>query len=306
MLRRSLEIKMSGNSAFHIARSIGLAATTLGFAALVMAIARAEDSQTSLNSFRVCADPNNLPFSDQAQEGFENKLADLIAADFGEKVTYTWHAQRRAFVHETLKAKKCDVIMGLPIQLDMVDVTQPYYRSAYVFVSRADRHIDIQSIKDSQLRTLKIGVQLIGDDGFNTPPSHALAAQGINRNLVGYPVYGDYGEPSPSARIVTAVEHGDIDIAAVWGPLAGYFAKNSAVPLAVVPITETASFAPLIFQYDIGLGVRRGDRARRAKLDDFIVRKQPQIAALLADYGVPTLAIPSESSQAVGGGHASR
>ncbi len=115
----------------------------------------------------------------------------------------------------------------------------PYYRSSYVFVSRADRHLDIASIKDPRLRTLKIGVQLIGDDGFNTPPPHALAAQGIVDNLVGYTVYGDYRKANPPAAIVAAVERGDVDIAAVWGPLAGYFAKQSPVPLTVTPITDT-------------------------------------------------------------------
>jgi quinoprotein dehydrogenase-associated probable ABC transporter substrate-binding protein len=249
-------------------------------------------------TFRVCADPNNLPFSDQAKAGFENKLAELIAADLGEKVTYAWHAQRRGFIRQTLKAKKCDVIMGVPTQLDMVAVTHPYYRSGYVFVSRADRHLGISSIKDPRLKTLKIGVQIIGDDGFNTPPSHALAEQGVVSNLVGYSVFGDYRKPNPPADIVTAVERGDVDIAAVWGPLAGYFATKSAVPLTVTEIKDTKSFAPLIFQYDIALGVRKGDRARKAKLDEIIARKQPQIAALLASYGVPTLPIPADDHHA--------
>lgn len=291
--------------------SVGIAATALGLAIVTIAAVNAQEPQqkqdaADANRFRVCADPNNLPFSNQAKEGFENKLADLIAADLGETVTYTWHAQRRGFVRETLKAKKCDVIMGVPTQLDMVDATQPYYRSGYVFVSRADRHLDIRSIMDPRLRTLKIGVQLIGDDGFNTPPSHALSDQGITRNLVGYPVYGDYSEPNPPARIVTAVEHGDIDIAAVWGPLAGYFAKTSPVPLTVTPITDTASFAPLIFQYDIALGVRKGDHARKMKLDEIITRRQPQIAALLASYGVPTFPTPVKPTQAAGDDHATR
>jgi quinoprotein dehydrogenase-associated probable ABC transporter substrate-binding protein len=303
---------MSANNVMRMGRrSIGLAATALGLVALTIAAANAQETQQKHNSaaadsFRACADPNNLPFSDQAKEGFENKLADLIAADLGEKVSYAWHAQRRGFIRETLKAKKCDVIMGVPTQLDMVEVTQPYYRSAYVFVSRADRHLDIRSIRDPRLRTLKIGVQLIGDDGFNTPPSHALADQGIIRNLVGYPVYGDYREPNPPARIVTAVEQGDVDIAAVWGPLAGYFAEKSSVPLTVTPITDTASFAPLIFQYDIALGVRKGDHARKEKLDQIITRKRPQIAALLARYGIPTLTMPTKAGGATGDGHASR
>ena len=245
---------------------------------------------------RVCSDPNNLPFSNEAKEGFENKLADLVAAELGEPVIYNWHAQRRGFIRETLKAGVCDVVIGVPQLLEMVSTTRPYYRSGYVFVSLTGRNLDISSIKDPRLKSLKIGVQLIGNDGFNTPPSHALAAQGIVDNLVGYTVYGDYREQNPAARIVTAVEHGDVDIAAVWGPLAGYFAKQSPVPLTVTPITETAAFTPLIFEYDISMGVRKGDAARKAALDEIIVRKRPQIKALLADYGVPLLKEPSRTS----------
>ncbi len=202
-------------------------------------------------------------------------------------MTYSWHAERRGFVRETLKAKECDVVMGLPANYDAAEITQPYYRSAYVFVSRADRHLGIASIKDPRLRQLKIGVQLIGDGGFNTPPPHALAAQGIVDNLVGYTVYGDYRNPNPPAAIVSAVEHGDVEIAAVWGPLAGYFAKKSPVPLTLVPIADTESFAPLQFAYDIGMGVRKGDHALRDRLNKIIARKRPQITALLQSYGVP-------------------
>jgi len=249
-------------------------------------------------TFRVCADPNNLPFSNKAKQGFENKLADLIAAELGEKVTYTWHAQRRGFVRETLKAKKCDVVMGVPLHYDLVETTLPYYRSTYVFVSRADRHLRISSIKDPRLQKLKkIGVQLIGDDGFNTPPSHALAAEGLDDKMVGYTVYGDYRKPNPPARIVTAVERGEVDIAAVWGPLAGYFAKISPVPLEVTPITKTASFRPLIFQYDIAMGVRKGDHARRDQLNAILQRKRPQIEALLARFGIPRVAMPMQAGK---------
>jgi mxaJ protein len=248
-------------------------------------------------SFRVCADPNNLPFSNEAQQGFENKLADLIAGALGETVTYDWHAQRRGFVRETLKAKQCDVVMGMPTKVDMLTTTMPYYRSTYVFVSRADRHLDISSIKDPRLRDLKIGVQMIGNDGANTPPSHALAQQGIIDNLVGYTVYGDYRNPNPPARIVEAVEKGDVEIAAVWGPLAGYFAKKSPVPLTLTPMTETESFKPLIFTYDIALGVRKGDQALKAKLDAILAQKRPEIAALLDSYGIPTLPLPIKASQ---------
>ncbi|HEY6434919.1 MAG TPA: substrate-binding domain-containing protein [Acetobacteraceae bacterium] len=241
----------------------------------------------SKEQFRVCADPNNLPFSNEKRQGFENKLAQLIADQLHETVTYSWWAQRRGNVRKTLKAHLCDVIMGVPTQLDMLGTTRPYYRSTYVFVSRLDRHIDIRSISDPRLQRLLIGVQLIGDDGFNTPPAHALGQQGIVNNVVGFPIYGDYRRPSPAARIIAAVQDGQIDVAAAWGPLAGYFAKHAPVPLRVEPITDTARFAPLRFQFDISVGVRKDDRGLRSTLDVIIAQHQPEIDALLRSYGVP-------------------
>lgn len=241
------------------------------------------------NAFRVCADPNNLPFSNDRGEGFENKLAEIFARDLGQTVSYTWWAQRRGFVRNTLKAQDCDVVMGVPVGYDPVATTQPYYLSEYVFVTRADRHLDISSITDPRLKSLKIGVQLIGDDGFNTPPAHALAQQGIIDNTVGYTVYGDYREPNPPSRIVTAVADGDIDIAAVWGPLAGYFASRSTQPLSVIPITGTEAFQPLKFQFAIAVGVRKHDDQRRDELDRIIARHQAEIARLLRDYGIPAI-----------------
>jgi quinoprotein dehydrogenase-associated probable ABC transporter substrate-binding protein len=268
------------------------AAFLMGCAALAVNAARAENA----TAFRVCADPNNLPFSNEAKAGFENKLAELVAAQFNEPATYAWHAERRGFIRQTLRANTCDVVMNVPAHYELVETTKPYYRSSYVFVTRADRHLDLQSIKDPRLRQLKVGVQLVGDDGFNTPPAHALSAQGIVDNVVGFTLYGDYRQPNPPARIVTAVENGDVDIAAVWGPLAGYFAKHSPVPLVVTPITGTESFAPLLFQYSMAMGVRKGDDGLRDRLEDAIEQLQPQIDALLKSFGVPMLDFPQKAS----------
>jgi mxaJ protein len=263
-----------------------------GSAAIALVIGLASSAPASLiaaetDDLKVCADPNNLPFSNAAGAGFENQLAELVAAELGKHVTYTWWAQRRGFVRNTLNAGSCDVVMGVPIDYELVETTRAYYRSSYVFVSRADRKVDVESIKDLRLRHLKIGVHLIGSDGTNTPPAEALGQRNIVQNVVGYMIYGDYREPNPPARLIEAVEKGDIDIAAVWGPLAGYAAKTSAVPLIVAPIADTEDFAPLRFQFDIAMGVRKGDHALRARLDDIIARKQSDIRALLASYGVP-------------------
>jgi quinoprotein dehydrogenase-associated probable ABC transporter substrate-binding protein len=243
------------------------------------------------NELRICADPNNLPFSNNRDGGFENAIAQLFAMETGQSVAYTWWAQRRGFIRNTLKAGNCDVIMGVPVGLDMVETTRPYYRSGYVFVSRSDRQLGIASMTDPRLKTLKIGIQLIGDDGFNTPPGHALAMQGIVDNVVGYTVYGDYRRPDPPAQILEAVAQGEIDIAAVWGPLAGYFARQSPVKLTVVPITDTERFAPLLFQFDIAIGVRKGDDKRKEELDQLISRNSLQIAEILDRFGVPVMKV---------------
>jgi mxaJ protein len=275
----------------------------LGSAAIALAIGLALSAPASViaaetDDLKVCADPNNLPFSNAAGAGFENQLAELVAGELGKHVTYTWWAQRRGFVRNTLNAGQCDVVMGVPVDYELVQTTRPYYRASYVFVSRADRKLDVVSIKDPRLQHLKIGVHLIGSDGANTPPAQALGQRDIVQNVVGYMIYGDYREPNPPARLIEAVEKGDIDIAAVWGPLAGYAAKTSAVPLTIAPIADTEDFAPLRFQFDIAMGVRKGDHALRARLDDIIARKEFDIRALLASYGVPMVQTSARAPEA--------
>jgi mxaJ protein len=247
----------------------------------------AADRNAAPEALRVCADPNNLPFSNDKREGFENKLADMVARDLGRTVAYTWWAQRRGFVRKTLKEGECDLVMGVPAHYDLVETTKPYYRSTYVFVSRADRGLDISSLADPRLRGMSIGVHLIGNDATNTPPAHALGAEGLTANVHGYMIYGDYRNPDPPADLISAVESGDVDIATAWGPLAGFAAKRSTVPLAVTPISDSDAFAPLRFQFDIAMGVRKGDHAFKAKLDEVIARRHAEIDQLLQSYGVP-------------------
>ena len=236
---------------------------------------------------RVCSDPNNLPFSNQRREGFENRIAELVARDLGRKVEYYWWAQRRGFVRNTLNAGKCDVIVGVPSSFELALTTRPYYRSGYVFVSRRDRRLNIDSLDDPRLRALKIGVQIIGDDYANSPPAHALANRGIVRNVVGYSVYGDYRQDSPPRRIVDAVAKGEVDLSAVWGPTAGYFAKKSSVPLAVTTFTPEIDLPFLPFVFDIAMAVRREDPELRDRLNAILERRQPEIDRILREYGVP-------------------
>jgi ABC-type amino acid transport substrate-binding protein len=177
--------------------------------------------------------------------------------------------------------------MGVPVGYGHLETTIPYYRSTYVFVSQQARQLDLASIMDDRLRTLTIGVHLIGDDGNNPPPVHALGARGIVDNVRGYPIYGDYRQPNPPARLIEAVESGEIDVAAAWGPLGGYFAKKSKVPLTVTPIKDGDKFAPQVFQFDIAMGVQKGNDQLRDRLNALISQNAEEITTLLKAYGVP-------------------
>ncbi|WP_027167926.1 substrate-binding domain-containing protein [Mesorhizobium sp. WSM3224] len=257
----------------------------IGIAALALLLLPAVADAREL---RVCADPNNMPFSNAAGQGFENRIAEIIAADLGAKLTYTWWAQRRGFVRNTLKAGLCDLVPGTPANLEMLRTTTPYYRSSYVFVSRKDSP-DVTSFDDPRLRDMRIGVQLIGDDGANSPPVQALGRRGIVGHLVGYPVYGDYSAPNPAARIVEAVASGEIDLAVVWGPLAGYFATKQKVPLRIAPVTPRIDGPQLPLMYDISMGVRREDDALRGDVNSALARHKAEIDAVLTQYCVPLL-----------------
>ncbi|HEY6186153.1 MAG TPA: substrate-binding domain-containing protein [Pyrinomonadaceae bacterium] len=245
--------------------------------------------QSSHRPLRVCADPNNLPFSNERLEGFENKIAALIAREMRTEVQYTWWAQRRGFFRNTLKAGECDLVIGVPSSFEMALTTSPYYRSSYVFVYRKDRRLNIRSFDDPVLRKIKIGVQLIGDDFANTPPAHALSNRHIIENVRGYTLYGDYAEANPPARIIEAVAKGEVDAAVVWGPLAGYFARQQKVALAVVPVSPEIDLPFLPFVYDISMGVRRGDDAFREELEEILARRRAEIRTILDQYGVPRI-----------------
>jgi mxaJ protein len=171
----------------------------------------------------------------------------------------------------------------------MMTSTRPYYRSSYVFVTRADRGLHIASFDDPQLRKLIIGVQMVGSDAMNTPPAHALARRGIVQNVRGYMLYGDYRQPHPPSAIIEAVEHGDVDVAVVWGPTAGYFAAQASKPLTIEPVQPSRDGTELPMAFYISMGVRPGDNALLQRLDDSLERNQAAILAILADYHVPIL-----------------
>lgn len=242
---------------------------------------------TARRVLRVCADPNNLPFTNERLEGFENRIAELIARDLDARIEYTWWAQRRGFIRNTLRAGTCDVVLGIPSSFELALPTRPYYRSTYVFVTREDRNLDIATFDDPRLRELTVGVHLVGDDGANTPPAHALANRGIINNVRGYTLYGDYRTDSPPARLIEAVANGEIDVAVAWGPLAGYHAPKQAIGLKLVPVSPQIDLPFLPFVYDIAVGVRRGEEEFRDEIDAVLHRRQNEIAQILEQYGVP-------------------
>jgi len=251
--------------------------------ALVLALAAAAPV-FALDALRVCADPDNLPYSRADGSGFENRIAQLLADDMKLPLAYQWLPDRRGFVRKTLGAQLCDVIVGVPAGFERAATTKPYYRSSYVFVERASAVPPVRSFDDPRLAAMRIGVQLIGNDLAASPPGYVLASRGHTDNVRGFPLAGE----QPSAqRAIEAIARGELDAAVLWGPQAAYFAERAAVPLrvAVLPAPADAHF-----DFAIAMGVRRGDRELRERLDDFIQRRQGDIDRILAEYGVPRVA----------------
>lgn len=235
---------------------------------------------------RVCADPNNLPFSNSRGEGFENAIADVLAHDLGRTVEYFWQPQRRGFVRTTLRAGRCDVIVGVPSRFDLAQTTKPYYRSTYVFVSPRQTP-PIRSFDDARLKGLRIGIQLTGEDYENPPPAHALAVRGLAEHVHGYTVYGDYSKPAPQRAVIDAVASGAIDTAIVWGPLGAYFAAREPVPLDVEPVQPAHDGPAVPFIFDISAAVRRDDHALQSALNAALMRRRAEIRRILQRFNVP-------------------
>jgi len=235
---------------------------------------------------RVCGDPNNMPFSNERGDGFENRIARLVARDLHRPLEYFWLPQRRGFIRNSLNARRCDVVMGVPAEYGQLQPTKRYYQSAYVFVSRRDRHLDIDSFDAPGLARLTVGIQISGDDYNNPPAAQELASRHLVQNVRGFTIYGDYSRPDPQREIVDAVADGRVDLAVVWGPLAGYYAQFASRPLDIRPVAAVANSSSR-FTFDIAMGVRREDTALKAALDDVIARRGDVIRHILRTYGVP-------------------
>jgi len=254
---------------------------SLAACALLLAAAGAACADAP-RELRVCADPDNLPYSQRDESGFENRIARLVADDMGAKLSYFWQEQRRGFVRKTMGAGQCDLFVGIPADFDKVLRTQPYYRSTYVAVYRSGGPA-FTGFDPAQLNQRRIGVQLIGNDLAASPPGYALTRAGATANVTGFTVYGD----GPAAkRMVDAVAAGRIDLALLWGPQAGYFARLEPVAITVAPTAAPPGLA-MPFEFSIAMGVRHGDTALRDRLDDVIRRRRADIDAILAQYFVP-------------------
>jgi quinoprotein dehydrogenase-associated probable ABC transporter substrate-binding protein len=241
---------------------------------------------------RVCADPNNLPYSNEQQQGFENALAKLAAGDLGMKLSYFWFPQRHKFFRNTLQAGVCDVVMEVPSGIEVASTTIPYFRSTYVFVSRRDRNLRIESFDDPRLKHLRIGVHVTGENDEAMPSTTALLSRGLARNVEGYSIFGKLSEQNPGSDIVHAVADKEIDVAVVWGPLGGYFSEHSSEPLETTPVCAAPADRQLPLSFAISMGVRRGNEALRARLNEFILRYRPEIRQLLESYAVPLVTSP--------------
>ncbi|MBV8428049.1 MAG: substrate-binding domain-containing protein [Hyphomicrobiales bacterium] len=243
--------------------------------------------QTSLElvdpkTLRVCADPRNMPFSTQAGDGFENKLAELFAHKLGKDLAYEWYPQATGFVRMTLMQRRCDVVMGYPLGDDLVQPTNPYYRSAYALVFKPGTGLDgIETLEDPRLKDKRIGIVA------GTPPSDNMASAGLMAHAKPYPLVIDTRYDSSAQAMIHDLESGEIDLGVLWGPIAGYYAKQAKSPLSLVLLTKEKSGPSMT--YRIVMGVRRSDQDWKRELNSLIAANQKEINQLLLSYGVPLL-----------------
>jgi mxaJ protein len=233
---------------------------------------------------RICSDPDNLPFSNRAAGGFDNRIAVLIARDMGREPVFVWARSRRGFLREQFENDACDVLMSVPVGLRGVAATSPYYRSTYVFVTPNRERMNITSFSDPRLNRRRIGLQMLEED--MAPPAIPLVRDGHARQLVGFESFG-----AASADIVQAVADGRVSTSVVWGPTAGYFIAKLQLPCTITPISAAADEYGIHFEYALALAVHRGDGKLLDALNNSLQRLRPQIGRVLAAYHVPTIPI---------------
>ena len=232
-------------------------------------------------ALKVCADPSNLPFSNDKQQGFENKIADVIGTALGLKVEYTWFPQVIGFVRNTLQAHRCDLVMGTVAGDDIMQTTNPYYFTTYVMVYRSDKGLAFDGLQDPRLAGLRLGVVSA------TPPSDLLVRHDLMAHAKPYQLTVDTRAESPTHQMVQDVVDGTIDVGFLWGPIAGYYRKHDELPLTLVPLKDEPGAARM--KYHIAMGVRGNEPDWRRRVNAVILKQQPQITTILREYGVPLL-----------------
>ncbi len=231
--------------------------------------------------FTVCGDPNNLPYSNDKMEGFENQVAQMIAEELGRPLHYRWWPQTVGFIRNTLRVRLCDLVMGITSVNELVQNTNPYYRSVYSLVYRSNEGHRIRSLSDPALESLRLGIVA------GTPPADLLARYGLMKQTRSYQRTVDTRSYSPAADAVRDLASGELDLAIIWGPIAGYFAARHSPPLTVVPLPATVDGIPLAF--NVSMGIRHRERRWKHKINGIIEGLQPRIDALLLTYDIPLL-----------------
>ena len=255
------------------------------FGALLACGGGPADAQTGelvdRSALKICADPNNLPFSDEKKEGFENKIAELIGTELGRPVDYVWFPQVIGFVRNTLRAHLCDLVMGTVAGDEIMQTTNPYYFTTYVILRRSDKEFAFEGLDDPRLKTLRLGVVA------GTPPSDLLVRYDLMSHAKPYALSVDTRFQSPTREMVQDVVDGTIDVGFLWGPIAGYWRKHDALPLTLVPLKSEPGAARMA--YHIAMGVRANEPEWRRRINAAILKRQSEITAILRDYGVPLL-----------------
>ena len=277
---------------------VGLLLAVGGVATSSEAYAQQDTQDDANKTFKVCRDPNNLPFSNSKSEGYEDKIAQLLADELGRELETYEFASRFNFIRNTLKFKlpgeeyRCDIVIGVPAGFDQVSATKPYYRSTYALVIPQGRKLDgVKSVEDflvlpkSTLNNLHIGV-IDRSPASNWLVNHGLLEQGVPYRLL----VADLDQTS-GGIIENDLVSGKIDVAIIWGPIAGYYARKAPnTHFTVIPMKSENGVK---FEYDIAMGVRYGEKEWKQKIEDLIDTSKPKILAILADYGVPVVDAPA-------------
>jgi quinoprotein dehydrogenase-associated probable ABC transporter substrate-binding protein len=285
----------TGNRLHHV-RVISRAAlaailvAVMGFCSGDLAVWAQTGEIIDRSELRVCADPSNLPFSNEREEGFENRIAKIVADELHLPVSYYWFPQIVGFVRNTLRVRQCDLVMGTVAGDDIMQTTNPYYYSTYVMIVRSDRSLSLSGVSDPKLGAMRIGV--VGA----TPPTDLLVRHGLMANTKPYALTVDTRHESPAHQLVQDVASGEIDVGLVWGPIAGYYIKRDALPLRMTVLRGEPDAART--DYRIAMGVRANEPEWRRRINAIILKRQRDITAVLRDYGVPLLDEQGELSGA--------